>query len=180
MELPLSLQGNQFLLSAVVGLGYGLHYDLLRGLRRNAKWLTHILDLWFALTFLIGNVFVAIYLGNGQFRIFMFVAVILGMAVWFLLFSRPILWLFEKVWAIIFAPFRILSRFCEKNLKKMKKLLKNIFSFVKKRVIIKGKNHTTEGKNGAHLQIVTHYQISHTCPDDLCDRHDRHTTAKDR
>lgn len=55
MEQPLWLQGQQFLLSVCLGLIYGLHYDLLRGLRRSARWLTHLLDLWFALTWLLGT-----------------------------------------------------------------------------------------------------------------------------
>ena len=50
MEQPLLLQARQFLLSAALGAALGLHYDLLRGLRRWARWLTHPLDLWFALS----------------------------------------------------------------------------------------------------------------------------------
>ena len=177
MELPLSLQGSQFLWSAVVGLCYGLHYDILRALRRNAKLLTHLLDLWFALTFLLGNFLTALYLGNGQFRIFMLIAVALGMTVWFLLFSYPVLWFFEKFWSIFCAPFRFTSKICKKILKKMIKLLKNIFSFVKKRVIIDRKNHTMEGMCDAPVQIVTHYKVSHTGTDGVRGRNDRHTSA---
>ena len=39
MEQPLLLQARQFLLSAALGAALGLHYDLLRGLRRWARWL---------------------------------------------------------------------------------------------------------------------------------------------
>ena len=37
MEQPLLLQARQFLLSAALGAALGLHYDLLRGLRRWAR-----------------------------------------------------------------------------------------------------------------------------------------------
>ena len=34
------MQGSRFLLAVALGVAYGLHYDLLRGLRRNLRWLT--------------------------------------------------------------------------------------------------------------------------------------------
>ena len=40
MEQPLWTQGSRFLLAVALGAVYGLHYDLLRGLRRNLRWLT--------------------------------------------------------------------------------------------------------------------------------------------
>ena len=70
MEQPLLLQARQFLLSAALGAALGLHYDLLRGLRRWARWLTHPLDLWFALSVLAANLWFALRIGGGQFRIF--------------------------------------------------------------------------------------------------------------
>ena len=130
MELPLSLQSGQFFCSVLVGLIYGLHYDFLRALRRNAKFLTHVLDLWFALTFLVGNFLTALYVGNGQLRIFMFLAIALGMTLWFLLFSRPILWIFGKFWYVLCAPFRLISKICKKILTKMIKFLKNMAEVV--------------------------------------------------
>lgn len=42
-----------------LGAALGLHYDLLRGLRRWARWLTHPLDLWFALSVLAANLWFA-------------------------------------------------------------------------------------------------------------------------
>jgi len=83
MELPLSFQGKQFFYAALLGVLYGVHYDLLRGLRRNGKWLTHLLDTYYALTCLLGNFLLALYIGRGQFRIFMLAAIVLGMSVWF-------------------------------------------------------------------------------------------------
>ena len=66
MELPIALQGSQFLLAALLGLIYGLCYDLLRGLRRNAKPLTHPSDLIFGLLCLLGNLLFAFYIGQKQ------------------------------------------------------------------------------------------------------------------
>ena len=80
MEQPLLLQARQFLLSAALGAALGLHYDLLRGLRRWARWLTHPLDLWFALSVLAANLWFALRIGGGQFRIFALVGSALGAA----------------------------------------------------------------------------------------------------
>ena len=68
MEQPLGLQGSQFLLSVALGVAFGLHYDLLRGLRRNLRALTHVLDLWFVLTCLAANLVFALLVGNGEYR----------------------------------------------------------------------------------------------------------------
>lgn len=83
MEQPLLLQARQFLLSAALGAALGLHYDLLRGLRRWARWLTHPLDLWFALSVLAANLWFALRIGGGQFRIFALVGSALGAAGYF-------------------------------------------------------------------------------------------------
>lgn len=91
MEQPLLLQARQFLLSAALGAALGLHYDLLRGLRRWARWLTHPLDLWFALSVLAANLWFALRIGGGQFRIFALVGSALGAAGYFAGPSRLLL-----------------------------------------------------------------------------------------
>lgn len=95
MEQPLLLQARQFLLSAALGAALGLHYDLLRGLRRWARWLTHPLDLWFALSVLAANLWFALRIGGGQFRIFALVGSALGAAGYFAGPSRLLLPVFE-------------------------------------------------------------------------------------
>ena len=98
MEQPLWTQGSRFLLAVALGVAYGLHYDLLRGLRRNLRWLTPLLDLWFVLSWLVGNLLFGLYAGDGQFRIYMLVGSLLGSAAYFLTLSRLILPLFSKMW----------------------------------------------------------------------------------
>ncbi|MBE6984616.1 MAG: hypothetical protein E7434_03180 [Ruminococcaceae bacterium] len=180
MELPLSFQGKQFFYAALLGVLYGVHYDLLRGLRRNGKWLTHLLDTYYALTCLLGNFLLALYIGRGQFRIFMLAAIVLGMSVWFLTCSRIFRRIFEKFWRIFLLPLRLLWQLCKKILKKTKKILKYIFSFVKKRVIIKRKKLPTEERYHAPVQIITHYEVHNIGGDGLCDHDDRHLAAEGR
>ena len=112
MELPLSLQGVQFLLSALVGLAYGIHYDILRGLRRTLPAAKHLLDFWFALTFLIGNLLLALYVGNGEYRIFMLLGTALTMVVYFVTISRFFLLVFTKFWQFLTFPLRFVCKSC--------------------------------------------------------------------
>ena len=114
MEQPLWTQGSRFLLAVALGAAYGLHYDLLRGLRRNLRWLTPLLDLWFVLSWLVGNLLFGLYAGDGQFRIYMLVGSLLGSAAYFLTLSRLILPLFSKMWEILSWPFRMLGRLGKK------------------------------------------------------------------
>lgn len=104
MEQPLLLQARQFLLSAALGAALGLHYDLLRGLRRWARWLTHPLDLWFALSVLAANLWFALRIGGGQFRIFALVGSALGAAGYFAGPSRLLLPVFGSFWKLFTAP----------------------------------------------------------------------------
>ncbi|MDR0890391.1 MAG: spore cortex biosynthesis protein YabQ, partial [Oscillospiraceae bacterium] len=78
MEQPLWTQGSQFLLSLPFGLALGLFYDLLRGLRRYARWMTHLLDALFVVNYLLANLLFALYIGGGEFRIFMLLGSLLG------------------------------------------------------------------------------------------------------
>ena len=123
MEQPLLLQARQFLLSAALGAALGLHYDLLRGLRRWARWLTHPLDLWFALSVLAANLWFALRIGGGQFRIFALVGSTLGAAGYFAGPSRLLLPVFGSFWKLFPAPcprkqkiFRKNGNFFEKHL----------------------------------------------------------------
>ena len=104
MEQPLLLQARQFLLSAALGAALGLHYDLLRGLRRWARWLTHPLDLWFALSVLAANLWFALRIGGGQFRIFALVGSALGAAGYFAGPSRLLLPVFGSFWKLLRPP----------------------------------------------------------------------------
>ena len=159
MELPIALQGSQFLLAALLGLIYGLCYDLLRGLRRNAKPLTHPSDLIFGLLCLLGNLLFAFYIGQGEYRIFMLPATALGASVYFLCLSRFLLPVFRLLWHCILFPFRKTGEIIGKIVKKSIEFSKKLFSFEKKSVTIKRhrkklKNQRQEGSDRASAQII--------------------------
>lgn len=129
MELPIALQGSQFLLAALLGLIYGLCYDLLRGLRRNAKPLTHPSDLIYGLVCLLGNLLFAFYVGRGEYRIFMLPATVSGAAIYFFCLSRLLLPFFRMLWYCVFFPFRKTGVIIGKIVKKSLKFSKKLFSF---------------------------------------------------
>ena len=159
MELPLGLQSEQFLCSFLLGCLLAACYDILRGLRRNARKLTHGLDALFALLCLVGNLLLALYVGRGEYRIFMLVGSLLGAWLWFLTLSRLFIRLSTQIWYILGMPLRVLWRIFEKILEKTKKFLKNIFSRRKKSVTIKGPRKRM-GENGDEkTQIVAHHEV---------------------
>lgn len=127
MSLPLAFQGGQLLSAVLLGACYALVYDLLRGLRRNAKWLTQLLDLCFCLILLLGNFLLALFVGKGQYRIFMLLATILGAALWFLTLSRLFLPLSRLFWRILFLPLRLLWQGCKKIRRISKKYFKKLY-----------------------------------------------------
>lgn len=188
MEQPLLLQARQFLLSAALGAALGLHYDLLRGLRRWARWLTHPLDLWFALSVLAANLWFALRIGGGQFRIFALVGSALGAAGYFAGPSRLLLPVFGSFWKLFTAPGRLLARGSKKFFEKTGIFSKNIFSSAKKSVTIKNRHrrmrrHDTNsvgGEQDAPAKIITHYKTSDPRGHDLRDRDGGHPPAADQ
>jgi len=98
MELNLMFQVYQAATSLLVGLGAGLYYDLLKTIRRRVGrgGATLLLDLLFWLG-LAPLLFVqTMTMGQGGVRIFMLVTNALGALLYFLVFSRGILFLLEK------------------------------------------------------------------------------------
>ena len=158
MEQPLLLQARQFLLSAALGAALGLHYDLLRGLRRWARWLTHPLDLWFALSVLAANLWFALRIGGGQFRIFALVGSALGAAGYFAGPSRLLLPVFGSFWKLFTAPGRLLARGSKKFFEKTGIFSKNIFSSAKKSVTIKNRHRRTHPST-----VEMSFRNQHTC-----------------
>lgn len=147
MELPLAFQGSQFLLAALLGAVYGLIYDLFRGLRRTAHGLTHILDLLICLLILCGNLLFALYIGQGEYRIFMAVASGLGAILYFSTLGRLLLPVFRGFWKLLFLPFRKIWDFLYKFFKKQQIFKKNLFSFHQKSVKIKRQHRKKPKKN---------------------------------
>ena len=121
------LQSRQLLFALALGMGYGVLYDLLRGLRRSGKWLTPLLDLLFALTVLAGNLLFALHVGGGEYRLFAFCAGCAGAALWFLSGSRLLLPVFCFFWRCVAFPARCLAAGSKKILKKSEKNVKNSF-----------------------------------------------------
>ena len=120
MELPLTLQGQQFLLAALMGAAFGLLYDILRGLRRVARWATHLLDVLFVLSFLFGSLLFALWIGNGEYRVFMLPGTLLGMVLYFSTLSLVILPCSRFFWRFLTLPLRKFAGLCKKILEKMK------------------------------------------------------------
>lgn len=175
MELPLVFQGGQFLLSALLGFAYGVLYDFLKGLRHSIRKLRHFTDLFFVLCLLLGNLFFALYVGNGEYRIFMPVGSSLGALLYFLLLHSPFFAIFEWFWRIVTFPIRKIWHFFRKNLKKTEKFIKNLFASRKKSVIMKRQSKSTTsglgGKIRASVQIKTHHKADPAGAHDLRHRH---------
>lgn len=139
MELPVTAQAVQFGLSALLGVGLGLVYDLLRALRRHAKKLTALLDAVFCLTVLCALLLLALYVGHGQLRVFMIPGVALGATAYFLTLSRLAVKLFEGFWRLLVLPWRLLFRLGKKIFGFFQKIAKKGVAFAKKSFNIKEK-----------------------------------------
>ena len=73
MEYSLQAQTLQFLRAGALGLALGLHYDVLRALRRIHPRLTVPADLWFCATALLSILALAFFGAEGQVHLFMLV-----------------------------------------------------------------------------------------------------------
>ncbi|MBQ8586683.1 MAG: spore cortex biosynthesis protein YabQ [Oscillospiraceae bacterium] len=184
MEQPVALQGSQFLLAAILGAGYGVCYDLLRGLRRNLRALTLPADLFFCVLCLCGNLLFAFYIGRGEYRFFMLLASALGASVYFLSLGRLILPLFYFLWGLILLPLKKICRIMGNLIKKLLIFLKKVFSFGKKSVRIKGRRkklnyERQEGSGRASTQIITDHDAHSTGAAGVLHRHRIYTPTQD-
>ena len=99
MENYISEQLSAFLRAALVGLTGGAVYDLLRAVRlrgRSARLVTHLLDVVYVLSALLVVFLFALRQGQGELRLYMLAAMMLGFCFYFWLFCdifRP-LWRF--------------------------------------------------------------------------------------
>ena len=115
MELPLTLQAAQFFAAALLGLLFGLLYDFLRGLRRTLPRLTHLLDALYALCLILANFLYLLYVGGGEFRIFMFCGELTGACIYFAALQCAFTKLFIGFWRIVTFPLRAICRFLKKT-----------------------------------------------------------------
>jgi hypothetical protein len=170
MELPVALQALQFAVSGGVGLGLGLFYDLLRAFRRRCRGIGAVLDLFFALILAAALLLMALYAGQGVFRLFMLLGTALGAAFWFLTISPFFRSALDRLFAILDQILRFLLSPLVKTCKIVKIFLKKGFLFVEKRSIISFVVHSISshckllqgGSRNAVSQIVADAQIDHS------------------
>ncbi|MBQ9980566.1 MAG: hypothetical protein IJP23_05865 [Oscillospiraceae bacterium] len=167
MGISVSGQSIQFLQSALMGLGLGLAYDLLGAVRYRFGRLsvTIALDILFSILFFLCLGWFAMGPGEGKLRLFALLGAFLGGTFYFLLLSRFFsrVFRFVTVWTVKLLSFLLLPLKGMVFLsKKVVKLQKNIFSFLKKYYKIIRKQRSSYGarkkrrrgrlKEGAHLE----------------------------
>ena len=142
MENYVSEQLVSFLRAGVLGLTGGMVYDLLRAVRqrgRSARLVTHLMDVVYVLSALLVVFLFALRQGQGELRLYMLAAIILGFCLYFTVFCdifRP-LWRF---WADILASllrFAVLPAvFVLRCGKKFQIYIKKLFHFWRKCAIL--------------------------------------------
>ncbi|MBQ1263965.1 MAG: spore cortex biosynthesis protein YabQ [Oscillospiraceae bacterium] len=132
MELPVSLQAQQFFLSALLGVGFGFVYDALCAMRRQRPKLTAAADVFFGLFVLLALLLSALYIGGGRFRLFFFGGILLGAVFYFLALSRMMLAFWAAFWRFWGRMFALIRRPLTWICKKIAVFSKNIYASVKK------------------------------------------------
>lgn len=119
-------QGQIFILFFVAGICIGLIYDIFRVLRKNfhtSDLITQIEDV----IFLVFSGFLVLYsilkFNNGEVRFYLFMAIFLGILLYFLTISKP--------YVIII---NIIVKFCKNILVFIIKLIKIPYIFIKKTI----------------------------------------------
>lgn len=116
MENYISEQLILFLRSALLGAVCGVVFDLLRAVRlRRGGLITHLLDVVYVVSVLLALFLFALRQGQGEMRLYMLLAIFLGIVLYFLLFAgflRPI-WSFwgevlASVLALLWKPLALL------------------------------------------------------------------------
>lgn len=98
MENYISDQLVSFLRAALLGLMAGVVYDLLRAVRlrrRRSRALTHMLDAVYVLSALLVLFLFTLRQGQGELRLYMLLAMVLGLSFYFLLLGS----IFRPLWA---------------------------------------------------------------------------------
>ena len=141
MEIPVSAQALTFAQGALLGLGLCLAYDLLRALRQLCPRTGLAADALFGLLLTASFLSFALTAGQGQFRLYVFLAVFLTAVLYFLTLSRMVLAVSDKIisavkymlglfgrivtmpfrllWLVFCRPARKIGGFCEKQRKKL-------------------------------------------------------------
>ncbi len=106
MEIPVSTQALTFAQGVLLGLGLCLAYDLLRALRRLLPQTGFAADALFGLLLTASFLSFALTAGQGQFRLYVFLAVFLTAVLYFLTLSPFVLRVFRTL-------FRLLADFAD-------------------------------------------------------------------
>ena len=132
MGNDVSTQLILFLQSAELGSVFGVAYDLLRAVRlrrRCCTLLTHVLDALYAAAVLLAIFLFALHRGEGELRLYMLLAMVLGGMAYFAVFGRFLrpLWDFwvdaaAGVVSLLWKPIGVLLRLGKKFLIYIKKL----------------------------------------------------------
>lgn len=122
----LGQQGWAAIWAALAGLGLGIGYDMLRGLRLTVRGITLGCDLLFSLEFLLAMLALALY--TGGLRIYQLLAAAGAAAAYFLTLSGMVLRLWCVVLEAIRRQIRKMVRRCKKSVIFLRKLQKKLFS----------------------------------------------------
>ena len=132
MEIPVSAQALTFAQGALLGLGLCLAYDLLRALRQLCPRTGLAADALFGLLLTASFLSFALTAGQGQFRLYVFLAVFLTAVLYFLTLSPLMLRVFRGLFRLLgrilrtlFAPVRFFLKF-------LKKISKTLFASFQK------------------------------------------------
>lgn len=125
MELPISAQALTFAYGVLLGLGLCVLYDALRALRQLVPACTGAADVLFALSLGASFLLFALTAGEGQFRLYVFLAVGLAASLYFLVFGPVVVRLFRAAFSLIgkfvqilFAPLCFFLKILKKIFKK--------------------------------------------------------------
>ena len=130
MSVMVGRQGLELLWAAALGGGLGLLYDLGRALRREKQHLTVPVDMLFALVFFLGLWLTSIY--TRGLRLYQCLGVALGAAAYFLTLSPCVVGLGRQILRALGRLRRRLQEPLKKSVLFFQKLLKKLFSSLKK------------------------------------------------
>lgn len=132
-------QSYVFLVFVIVGMIIGILFDFFRILRKSMKtkdFVTYIEDILFCIITGIIIIYSIFYFNSGEFRIYMFIGLLIGCSIYLLTISQYVvkinvyiltkfIEICKKFFNIIFLPIRFIYIKTEDVLKKLIKLQKN-------------------------------------------------------
>jgi spore cortex biosynthesis protein YabQ len=122
-------QNQIFLFFLVIGLGIGIFYDFFRALRKNistSDLVTQIEDIIFLVISIIIILYSIIKVSGGEVRFYIFLAIFLGILLYFLTISKPCVIILNvivnickkfliKIFKIVIKPLQFIKKICIKK-----------------------------------------------------------------